>query len=953
MKALLPSELPPLLGEQWVRVTERLGDKLECFAAAPEAISAALPGVAACSDFIVSVLERHADELIARLSDDGPLELEFLAARFDLSDCSGEPDAMTALRRVRQVETARIAWRDLTGAASVEESLADLSLLADCAIRTCVDFAGAVLESRYGRAVLPDGGFAQLHVLAMGKLGGGELNFSSDIDLVLLHADDVRMSPQSGVEVEEYFRRLAQLVVRLLDQRTQDGFVFRVDTRLRPFGSSGPLVVSLAALEAYLIRHGRDWERYAYIKARLVTGRELEAELFGEILRPFVYRRYLDFGVFVALRQMKALISKEVARRDMADNIKLGPGGIREIEFVVQALQLVRGGRDSRLQERSLLGVLALLAETGQLSESVAAELGSAYRFLRRLENAMQAIDDQQTHELPSAPLDRARLAHALGIRDWDTLSTEIVAQRAIVEIHFRELALKGASAPDDSATDTSWDTAWESSEFDEVLEEYGFADADADAVAMALTSLSQGSLYRRMDELSRRRLVAVVSRIPAMLASAREPVDTLKLVLPVLEAVGRRSAYLALLNENPSALERLLALARQSEFLVRQVVNHPMLLDELLDARIFDVPPSRAELEHLLEQSTQGASIEDVEACLDHLRQFQRAAIFRIAVADRFGHLPLMKVSDRLTDTAELVLAFSLNMARDEILEKYGRPMCGPSDTRREAGFIIVAYGKLGGLELGYGSDLDIVFLHDSSGPDEETDGASSVDNTRFFARLAQRLIHYLTIQTGSGKLYEVDTRLRPSGASGLLVASMDSFRRYQREQAWVWEHQALLRSRSVAGPKSARTEFEAERREILMRHVDRDKLRSEVRRMRERMRAELSGSGAGEFDLKQDPGGLADIEFLVDYWVLANAQAYPELIEFPDNIRQLEALERTGLVAAERCRRFIEIYISIRERMHELALAERRRVVSTAEFAEERQWVKDIWREVFTDPA
>ncbi len=948
MDSSASSDLPPLLREQWERIAERLGDKLERVTAANEGLAGALAGVAACSDFFVAVLERHADELVSRLADVGPLTVDFLADRLDLDSCSGEAEAMTVLRRVRKVEMARIAWRDLTGSADVEQSLAELSLLADGAIQASVAFAVSALERRYGLAVLPNGEAAPLLVLGMGKLGGCELNFSSDIDLVLLYPDGTRMQ-QAGVEVEEYYRRLAQLAVRLLDERTQDGFVFRVDTRLRPFGSSGPLVVSMSALEAYLVSHGRDWERYAYIKARLITGQAFEAELFGEVLKPFVYRRYLDYGVFDALRQMKALISKEVARRDMADNVKLGPGGIREIEFIVQAEQIVRGGRDPRLQERSLLGVLPLLAETGQIDATAVTELGEAYRFLRRLENALQAIGDKQTHDLPKSDLDRARLAYALGHGNWDDLAAQLAEHRRVVEARFAELAASESGTPSVVDTTGSWEMAWEAGDFDEALEEYRLEDSAV--VAEMLASLRKSASYGRMDAPSRQRLAAVVSRIPAMLALAAAPAETLKRVLPVLQAVGRRSAYLALLNERPAALERLLTVARQSEFLVRQVANHPMLLDELLDARIFEVPPSRAELAQMLEQAMRGASRDDVEARLDHLRHFQRAAIFRIAVADRIGHLPLMKVSDRLTDTAELVLDFSLDTARRELAQRYGKPMCGSADDRREAGFIVVAYGKLGGLELGYGSDLDVVFLHDSAGPDQETDGETSVDNARFFVRLAQRLIHYLTIQTGSGKLYEIDTRLRPSGESGLLVSSMDAFHRYQREQAWVWEHQALLRSRSVAGPQRVRDAFEAERREVLMHHVDRKKLKPEVKRMRTRMRTELSGSSAGEFDLKQDSGGLADIEFLVDYWVLANAEFYPELVEFPDNIRQLEALARTGLVAADRCESLIETYIRIRERLHELALAEQRRVVPQAELAAEREWVTSIWEETFAD--
>jgi glutamate-ammonia-ligase adenylyltransferase len=747
----------------------------------------------------------------------------------------------------------------------------------------------------------------------------------------------------SRIDAEDYFRRLAQLLIRLLDQRTSDGIVFRVDTRLRPFGASGPLVVSTSAFEAYLVRHGRDWERYAYIKARLITGRDYEAELFREVLRPFVYRRYLDFGVFDALRQMKALISREVARRDMLQNIKLGPGGIREIEFIVQVFQLVRGGSEPRLQQRSLLSALPILVETSQLGADSAAVLERGYRFLRTLENRLQAIEDQQTHELPESALNRERLAYAMRCGDWSELLKQVEEQRDAVERLFRQVAIRSDASADQSGVLAAWDAAWESGDFGEALE--SLPSGERTEFADALTGLRQSSLYSRMDEPSRRRLTKVLFRTAAILGESADAASVLRRTLPVLQAIGRRSAYLALLNENPAALERLLALARQSEFLVRLVSVHPMLLDELLDPRVFETPPSRDELEQALDQHLRAVDPTDVEARLDGLRQFQRKAVFRIAVADRFGSFPLMKVSDRLTDIAELVLDMSLQMARTELTAKHGRPMCGEADDRREAGFAIVAYGKLGGYELGYGSDLDIVFLHDSGGPDQETNGAAPIDNGRYFARLAQRLIHLLSIQTGSGKLYEVDTRLRPSGRSGMLVTSMDAFRRYQRERAWVWEHQALLRSRAVVGDRSVREVFEAERREILVSHVDRSKLKQEIRQMRERMRAELSESKAQQFDLKQDPGGLADIEFLVDYWVLANAAEYPELIEFPDNIRQLEALQRTALVPAEHCSRLRDTYLRIRERLHEMALADAGRVVTDEDFAQDRDWVRALW--------
>lgn len=475
-----------------------------------------------------------------------------------------------------------------------------------------------------------------------------------------------------------------------------------------------------------------------------------------------------------------------------------------------------------------------------------------------------------------------------------------------------------------------------------------GASIGEARAISSELEALRSGQLYSRMDEISRQRLAAVVSRIVPSLTQYTEPARVLHRVLPVLQAIGRRSAYLALLNENPLALGRLLKLADQSEFVVRQVAEHPLLLDELLDSRVFDTPPSRGELEQTLQHTVERQAAGNVESRLEVIRLFQRAALFRIAVADRLENLPLMKVSDRLTDTAELILEFALDTAWTELVERFGEPLCGQGSDARTAGFAIIGYGKLGGLELGYGSDLDLVFLHDSSGRHQETAGPNKADNGRFFVRLVQRLIHFLSIQTSSGRLYEVDMRLRPDGRSGVPVPSLDSFVSYQQKRAWVWEHQALLRSRSVAGSAEVREAFEEVRRDILIHYVDRDNLKREITAMRKRMRDKLSLSKAEEFDLKQDPGGLSDIEFLIDYWVLAQAHAFPELVKFPDKVRQLEALETTGLVSAERCARIKNIYLALRESAHELALNEGGRIIRGDSFAAERGWLRSLWAEV-----
>jgi glutamate-ammonia-ligase adenylyltransferase len=931
-----PVDLPPALEERFARVAARLADlDVEL----PKAAAQTLARVVLVSDFVLGVLLRYPKVLSARLADDGPLDPNAITARLDLAP-GNEVQAMTALRRTRDVEMARIAWRDLAGVADLDTTLADVSLLAECLIDAALRYAAASLEPRLGRPRGADGRELPLLVLGMGKLGGVELNFSSDVDLVFLYPDGAVEGSVRG-ELESYYLRLGQLLIKLLDQRTEDGFAYRVDMRLRPFGMSGPLALGLAAFEAYLVQHGRDWERYAYVKARLLTGLELASDVFDYVLTPFVYRRYLDYGVFDALRQMKRLIAQEVARKDLAENIKLGPGGIREIEFIVQAFQIVRGGRRPALRARSLLTVLPLLAGDRQLPPSTVAALAAAYRYLRTVENRIQAMSDAQTHELPAGEEDRARLAYALNEPSWAAFHERLKHQRAIVEAEFQRVAWDGEGPREMDPLVAAWQTG------DAAAMLAGTPLAGDERALDLLKDLRHGGLYQRMEEVGRQRLGAVMVRTLQALAKSSAALKGLERVLPVFRAVGRRSAYLALLNENPAALDRLLTLVAESSLLARQIAEQPMLLDELLDARVFDTPPSREELAELLERATHGAA--DVEAMLDSIRVFQRTAFFRIAVADRLGSLPLMKVSDRLTDTAELVLDYSLRAAWRELAAKYGTPRCGPPP--REAGFAVIGYGKLAGLELGYGSDLDLVFLHDSSGAQQETDGVPPLDNERFFSRLVQRLIHFLTIQTSSGRLYDVDTRLRPSGRSGLLVTSLEGFRHYQTQEAWVWEHQALLRSRALAGSPEVCGAFEAIRREVLVSHVDRTKLKGEVAKMRRRMREELSLAKAGTFDIKQDRGGIADIEFLVDYWVLAHSAEFAELVEFPDNIRQLEALARVGLVPEERCLRLKEAYLALRQRVHELALDEGGRVVPEPELAAVRDFVRGVWSEAFGD--
>jgi [glutamine synthetase] adenylyltransferase / [glutamine synthetase]-adenylyl-L-tyrosine phosphorylase len=930
--------MSPDLSVSLAAAAESARDWLERLAAAgakTDAPPAELEYVLAASDFVAAALLADAELRAAPFTS--PAAPYAVAA-----DSPDEAAFMAALRRARRRELARIAWRELTGRVDAATTLAALTAFADGAIATACDHATAALASRYGVPRNSAGEAQPFTVVGMGKLGGGELNFSSDIDLIFLYPDGGATDGPRPVDNFEYFTRLGQKLIQLLDATTADGFVYRVDMRLRPFGDSGALVSSFAALEDYLQQHGRDWERYAWVKARAVTGREAYAALFRDVVRPFVFRRYLDFGVFESLREMKGLIAREVERRELRDDIKLGRGGIREIEFIVQAFQLVRGGGDPRLQPPSLLTVLPRLAGQKLLPPEAVVELRAAYDFLRRLENRLQMHADEQTHRLPEGEVRQARLATAMGAADYGVLLAALHGHRERVAAHFAALLLANeATAPPAGAEfQASFSAATSAAELALALEPFGVDETGASL----LIELRSGSYYRRLDEEGRRRLHALLPRLLAAAARVPDPVPTFGRVLGVVEAIGARTAYLALLNENPLALTRLVDICALGRFLAGQVAAFPLLLDELIDQRLFDEAPSRAEFALELGLRAREAP-GDGEQGAEALRHFQRAAVFRIALFDLTGRLPLMQVSDRLTDVAELILERAMAYAWREMTARYGEPIAGTREAPRSCGVAAVGYGKLGGYELGYGSDLDLVFLHDSAGELQETRGPKVIDNAVFFLRLGQKIVHLLTALTAAGRLYEVDMRLRPSGKGGLLVTHIDAFVDYQRTEAWTWEHQALLHSRAVAGSPEIRAQFERARVELLCGHVRRATLREDVRHMRERMRRELSRAKDGEFDLKQDPGGVADIEFLAQYWVLRWAGDYPPLVTYSDTIRQLESVGSAGLVDHRMIDELVDAYRCYRSLTHRLSLEEGRAVVPAAAHAVARARTTAVW--------
>ena len=948
--------VPEILHEPLRRWWERAGAQpalLDMYAAMPKGARAEMPRIAACSEFVAAALIQDPQALEWFGRHDEPAAARVACAEYAsrVASAPTPADAQRILREWRRREMLRIAWRDIAGRAQVAETLRAVSDLADACIRAASSAARSHQHAIFGTPRDARGAEVPLIVLGMGKLGGCELNFSSDIDLVFLFSQAGQTDGEHGIENEEYFVRLGRELIRLLDLRNEDGFVFRVDMRLRPFGESGPLVVSLASLEDYLQQHGRDWERYAWIKARPIVGAATYAQAFEECVRPFVYRRYLDFGVFESLREMKALIEREVARRDLDQDLKLGKGGIREIEFIVQSLQLVRGGSDRRLQNAALLDVLPLLAGSKLVSQSDIAELTNAYLTLRKAENAVQMLRDQQTHSLPDNALDRARLCLMLQAPDWTAATAQIDSARADVAGQFDALLF---SSPQSQHRHDEPGLSWLASDVADTAEELenrGFPRGEIAAVAATLDTFRQAGSYRRLDEAGRRRLHVILERLLKQASNSAAPAVVVQRVLRVLEAIGTRSSYLALLKEQPPALNRLIDVCAISGFLARQIADFPLLLDELIDAKAFDELPSRASFARELAARTERLPTDDPERQVEALRQFQKVAVFTVALADLTGRLPLMRVSDRLTDIAELIVQCCMDLAWQQMTQVYGIPCCGDKEGKlRPVRVAVAGYGKLGGLELGYGSDLDLVFLHDSAGEIQQTQGDRPLDNVVYFLRLGQRIVHLLTMHSAAGRLYEVDMRLRPNGKGGFLMTGIEAFERYQLQEAWTWEHQALLRARAVAGDANLCQEFEEVRRRTLKVAVRRDTLRADVSEMRLRMRRELSLAGPLQFDIKQDAGGIADIEFLVQYWVLAAANAHPELVTHTDNIRQLEGLANAGVLDRETAQWLREAYIGYRAVLHHLSLEGLgERVADAAPFAETRARVQQIWRETF----
>ena len=921
----------------------------------------------ACSEFIPQVMIRNPllwFELIEQQWLKKSCSLtqyqDLLKQRLESIDATNDAQLMKLLRLFRQQQMLRIAWRDLANLADTRETLHNLTDLAE----VCIDITLETLYqdqcSKLGVPCDAQGNPQRLVVLGMGKLGGYELNFSSDIDLIFCFAQEGETNGSRALANSQFFIRLGQRFIKALNDVTADGFVFRVDMRLRPYGDSGPLVMSHAALEQYYQTQGRNWERYAMIKARVIGGDRVVGQEIMDMLKPFVYRRYLDFGAFESIREMKGLIDTEIRRKGNLNNIKLGSGGIREIEFIGQTFQLIRGGSEPELQIRGILDVLALLAEKNYLTVEEADALVKSYDFLRRLENRLQMYADGQTHVLPEDEKQQMSMALTMGYDNWQMLLNDCDSHRRSVHSAFTQLlhedeaeskaaekASEGVSEKSQQSIDL-WLHDQDSAESQQKLAQMGMSDAAE--VYRLLKHFRNAAQLKSMTATGRQRLDTLMPRLIDLLVKEPQPAIVMSRLISLLQSVLRRSVYLSLLNEYPDALKQLVDLCGASPWIAHLLGRYPVLLDELLDSRNLYQVSTLEKLKLELNESLAQVG-EDEEQQIERLRKFKQTQVLKTAAMDIAGVIDVFEVSEQLSNIAETLLEKVMALAWGWMQAKHGKPACVIDGEVYFPAMGIVAYGKMGGRELSYGSDLDLVFLHDSRGEKQQTEGERTLDNASFFARLAQRIIHLLSVQTANGRLYETDMRLRPDGNAGMLVSSVQSYELYQQEKAWTWEHQALIRARMVCSSTHLKAEFDRIRSSILIRPRDRARLAVDVVEMRQKMRDALGSTAKAEpavFHLKQDAGGLVDIEFIAQYGVLLCAADNAALTEYTSTRSILRQLESIGLLTKLQADTLYDVYRTYREYSHQLALQELSAQIDGLAFGKQRSKVKEIWQDV-----
>ena len=813
-------------------------------------------------------------------------------------------------RLLRNQTQAGLIYRLLNGTDSFEDTVRVTTQMAESALDASLSHHRTILEQAFGTPSNP-----AFTILGMGKLGGRELNLSSDIDIFCVFAEDGETSGPRVRDHSDYFTRLTQQLAKSLDAQTVDGFVERVDQRLRPWGSAGQLAIPVVACEDYYEVHGREWERFALLKARPVAGDIALGDALLKSLKPFMYRKYLDFGVFESIRDLKSKIEAEVRRNGRDKNVKVGRGGIREIEFIVQAMQLLRGGQIPSLQVTGFLDALSTLITEAIISEQDGLQLKEDYLWLRYVEHVIQAENDQQTQELPS---DCGRLAAVMGFESADDFEQK--RQEVTDRVHESFASFMRVEKSQDATQALVKDDVQE-----------------------RLDAFLDDPVCDRLEAIARSRLTTLLGQLGSELSNY--PIDVTERMLRFISTCTRRSVYLSLLSENPATRERMLDILDRSSWVTERLIEMPALLDELLTLDAGDAVMSREAIGQELSMRLQRVDPDDPERLTEVLVQFARGLAFRVAVFEVHGEIPLMRVSDQLTWIAEAVVSEVLRYAYREVANKHGQPVIIESDRNDALGLSVLGYGKLGGLEMSYGSDLDLVFVHGID-PDQMTDGEVAIEGGLFVNRVVRRVIALIETNTRFGRLYEIDTRLRPSGRSGLMVVGLDALKKYLDESAWTWELQAFVRARPVAGDQFLNTRLEALRIDVLRTSREPKALLTDVVEMREKMRAHL-GSSAGDsgFDLKHDRGGIVDIEFMVQYQVLAHAEMHPELATYTDNIRQLDGLSGSGCISTVDADALKSAYVRYRTLNHEAILAGRKGRVEIAEVENERQLVEGLW--------
>ncbi|MCO6427581.1 bifunctional [glutamate--ammonia ligase]-adenylyl-L-tyrosine phosphorylase/[glutamate--ammonia-ligase] adenylyltransferase [Nitrosomonas communis] len=822
-----------------------------------------------------------------------------------------ETSLHSALRKLRKRVILRLAARDLAGMADLTEVMVTMTNLAEIAIQFALTHHQNWLTdpSQFGTPIGEKSVSAQqLLVVAMGKLGGGELNVSSDVDLIFIYPEDGETNGKKSISNHNFFARLGRKLIASLNDYTVDGYVFRVDMRLRPHGENSPLAISFAMLEDYFISQGREWERHAWLKSRVIAGpAAATAILMEEITRPFVFRKYLDFEAYEAMRRLHAQLRKEVDRREMHDNIKLGPGGIREIEFITQVFQLIRGGRDADLCIRPTLTALQRLQQKQPIPAQAITELIDAYRFLRKLEHRLQYLDDQQTQNLPDDAEDQELIAAAMGYAHFADFLQQLDIHRNNVTRHFELIFAAPRTSPAHDILASFWQAqSGDSTQVEAAttqLTTLGFAEPEK--ISVRIQQFYGGYFFQQLPPATQQKIKSLMPILVEAIAQFPPVEVTLERMLQLLKLISQHAAYLALLREHPQTLPRVTKLVSSSQWASDYLGRHPILLDQLLTPRglyqLPDWPVLRQELARQLNHADSPKS-NITEWQMDVLRHFQHAQVFRLLAIDLEGKLLLETLSDHLTELADLMLDNVLNLAWRGLKKKH----------REQPAFAIIGYGKLGGKELGYASDLDIVFLFKDSHPDA----------LEIYTKLGQSINTWLTSHTSAGVLYETDLRLRPDGASGLLACSIEAFAQYQHEQAWVWEHQALTRARFVTGDRQLGKIFEQIRKEILCEQRDLTQLRQQILLMREKM-LNAHPNPTALFDIKHDRGGIIDVEFMVQYLVLGYAHVYPQLTGNIGNIALLKLAGELALIPAEAAQQVLTAYREFRRLQHRLRLS------------------------------